>query len=106
MVVLHKELPILGKLSLLASKAALASHLQGKYKTLHAKLMEKKFQDLAQIFLLAKESGLNIEQLKKDMNSQKIQDTILKTRKNLFIILPQLLLPILRFLADQELKHS
>ncbi|MFL2932277.1 MAG: DsbA family protein [bacterium] len=79
--VVHKELPILGKLSLLASKAALAAHLQGKYKTLHAKLMEKKFQDLEQIFLLAKESGLNIELLKKDMNSQKIQDTIFKTRK-------------------------
>tara|TARA_Y100001960_G_scaffold327662_1_gene414633 strand:+ start:575 stop:1312 length:738 start_codon:yes stop_codon:yes gene_type:complete len=79
--VVHKELPILGKLSMLASKAALASHVQGKYKSFHARLMEENFKDLDQIYSLAKASGLNIEKLKKDMFSKNIQDTIMNTRK-------------------------
>ena len=79
--IVHKELPILGKLSMLASKAALASHLQGKYQSFHEKLMEKNFKGIDQIFSLAKESGLDITQLKKDMYSKKIEKTILKTRK-------------------------
>tara|TARA_A100001037_G_C15152035_1_gene639972 strand:+ start:4936 stop:5673 length:738 start_codon:yes stop_codon:yes gene_type:complete len=79
--VIHKELPILGKLSMHASKAALAAHMQGKYKSFHARLMETNFKDLDQIFSLAKASGLDMEQLKKDMFSQKVQDTIMGIRK-------------------------
>ena len=43
--------------------------------------MEKNFKGIDQIFSLAKESGLDITQLKKDMYSKKIEKTILKTRK-------------------------
>jgi len=79
--IVHKELPILGKLSMLASKAALASHIQGKYEIFHSKLMKVNFKNLDKIYSLAKESGLNLSLLKKDMFSKKIEESILKIRK-------------------------
>ena len=67
--VVIKEFPILGPSSIAASRAALASAKQGKYKELHTALMGHKgaLTDEA-IFELAKSAGLDVDKLKADMN--------------------------------------
>ncbi len=72
--VVFKEFPIRGPISELASKAALAAQKQGKYYQFHNALMASKVEPLteAAIFDIAKSAGLNIDQLKKDMNDQAI----------------------------------
>jgi len=67
--VVIKEFPILGPSSVTASRAALASAKQGKYKELHMALMSHKgaLTDEA-IFELAKSAGLDVDRLKADMN--------------------------------------
>jgi len=65
---LYKDFPILGPMSTVAAKAALASARQGKYVKFHDALMAKKehlTEDM--IYQIAKESGLDVEKLKKDM---------------------------------------
>lgn len=71
--VIYKELPIRGPMSEMAARAALAANKQGKYFALHHKLMASK-QALTEalIFDLAKSAGLNVEQLKKDMQDDSI----------------------------------
>lgn len=67
--IVFKEFPIRGAQSEMAAKAALAANKQGKYYQFsHALLTANKpiTQDL--IFETAKAAGLNVEQLKKDMN--------------------------------------
>ena len=67
--VVIKEFPILGPSSIAASRAALASDKQGKYKEMHMALMSHKgaLTDEA-IFELAKSIGLDVDRLKADMN--------------------------------------
>jgi len=71
--VVYKELPIRGPMSELAARAALAANKQGKYNELHHKLMSSN-QPLSEtvIFGFAKSSGVNVDQLKKDMQSDSI----------------------------------
>src|SRR3990167_5638255 len=71
--VVYKEFPIRGPLSQFAARAALAANKQGKYYELHHALITTK-QPLTEngIYTLAKAQGLNVEQLKKDMNDQSI----------------------------------
>lgn len=65
-----KELPILGPASVVASKAALAARTQGKYEPLHNALMAHREQlDEATVMKLAASVGLDIEALKRDMES-------------------------------------
>jgi len=73
-----KEFPILGPISLVASKAALASVKQGKYAQFHAALLGHKghYDKAALVDEIAKSVGLNIEQLHKDMDSPEIQAEI------------------------------
>lgn len=72
-----KELPILGPVSTLAAKAALASEKQGKYYAFHAALMESKERiSETSIFETAKSIGLDVEKLKKDMESPAIDQAI------------------------------
>jgi protein-disulfide isomerase len=69
----YKELPVLGEPSLLASRAALAAQLQNKYNEFHQKLMTSPGPLTDQIVLqIAKDSALDLEKLKNDMNSPKI----------------------------------
>ena len=68
--VIYKELPIFGKSSEYASKAALAAAKQGKYNQMHQALLEKKGHITAEyISNIAKQIGLNKEQFKKDCAS-------------------------------------
>lgn len=75
--IVYKEFPIRGPMSEMAAKAALAAHKQGKYNALHQALLTSN-QPLSAdiIFKLAKSAGVNVEQLKKDMNSSEISQQI------------------------------
>lgn len=80
--VVFKEFPIRGQMSDFAARAALAANKQGKYYQLsHAILVANKplTQDL--VYELAKEQGLNVEQLKKDMNDAGINDDLKNNMK-------------------------
>ena len=75
--VIFKELPILGEGSAIAAKAALAANMQGKYVPFHdALLAENGPLNEAKIMEIAKKVGLNLDQLKKDMNNPAIMQQI------------------------------
>jgi protein-disulfide isomerase len=66
--VVYKDLPILGPVSVVAARAALASQKQGKHETLHAALIETSERLTEQgILQLAAGAGLDVGQLEKDM---------------------------------------
>lgn len=73
-----KEFPILGPVSLVASKAALASVKQGKYPQFHAALLAHKghYDKAALVDEIAKSVGLDLDKLHKDMDSPEIQAEI------------------------------
>ena len=70
-----KEFPILGPVSLVASKAALASVKQGKYPQFHEALLAHKghYDKAALVDEIAKGVGLDLDKLHKDMDSPEIQ---------------------------------
>lgn len=69
----QKEFAILGSTSVFAARAALAAQKQGKHAELHNALMAAKPRmDEATIVEAAKQVGLDIDQLKTDMNSAEI----------------------------------
>jgi protein-disulfide isomerase len=72
------EFPILGPESLIAAKVSLASARQGKYASFHQALLGLRGQlSEPAIFDLAKDVGLDIERLRKDMNAPEIADAII-----------------------------
>lgn len=72
--VVFKELPIFGDDSQFAAKAALASVKQNKYLAFHnALLAADNPLNKDRVFAVAKSVGLNVAQLKKDMNNAAIQ---------------------------------
>jgi protein-disulfide isomerase len=80
--IIYKEFPILGSASGEAAKASLASAKQGKYQQFHDALMSKKdhlTSDL--IYATAKDVGLDVEKLKKDMSDPAVNDEINATLK-------------------------
>jgi len=75
-----KEFPILTPESLVATKAALASMKQGKYEPYHQALMTFKGQlQESTVFDIAKDVGLDVARLKKDMQAPEIADEIIAT---------------------------
>ncbi len=75
--VVYKEFPIFGAESEFASKAALAAEKQGKYSAFHEALMKSsKKLDSNEVLALAKQAGLDVTQLKKDMNDGNIAKEI------------------------------
>ncbi|MSO98875.1 MAG: DsbA family protein [Rhodospirillaceae bacterium] len=73
-----KDFPILGPASVVASKAALAARLQGKHDEFHLALMAHKGQLQNEIiFDTAKNVGLDVDKLKKDMDAPEIADQLL-----------------------------
>ena len=73
----YKEFPILGPASITASRAALAARKQGKYDALHVALMENRGQlDDDKIFRIATSAGLDLDQLKKDMQAPEISEAL------------------------------
>ena len=73
-----KEFPILGPVSLIASKAALASVYQNRYEVYHNALMDHRGPlDRDRVFIIAARVGLDVEQLQKDMNNPQVADQII-----------------------------
>jgi protein-disulfide isomerase len=71
--VVFKEYPILRETSLEAAKAALAANKQGKYREMHSALMHAGDLSNENIEKIAKSVGLNIDRMKKDMESAEFQ---------------------------------
>ena len=77
--VVYKEFPILGEGSVFAARAALAAHRQGedRYQAFHAAMMEFPGQIVEQtVIAVAEEVGLDVEQLRSDMEDPAIQAMI------------------------------
>lgn len=75
--VVYKEFPIRGPISEFAAKAALAANKQGKYETFsHALLTTGAPLTQESILQTAKTVGLNMDQLKKDMDDSSIQNQL------------------------------
>jgi protein-disulfide isomerase len=73
-----KEFPILTPQSLVATRAALASVRQGKYRPFHNAMMEFRGQLLeSDIFDMAKACGLDIARLRRDMTAPEVSDEII-----------------------------
>ena len=73
-----KEFPILTPQSMIATRAALASMRQGKYRQFHQAMMNFQGQLLEpDIFEMAKVSGLDVARLRKDMAAPEISDEII-----------------------------
>jgi protein-disulfide isomerase len=73
----YKEFPILGPGSQFAARAALASRRQGKYVAFHNALMQATEQVTEQTVMeIAREVGLDTEQLRADMQDPAIQEAI------------------------------
>ncbi|MGB6231251.1 MAG: DsbA family protein [Litorimonas sp.] len=77
--VVFKEVPVLTGpegTSHLAARAALAAARQGKYRTLHFALMEQRSLTEDRIFEVAEENGIDVEQLRTDMEDAQIKRQI------------------------------
>ena len=73
-----KEFPILTPQSMIATRAALASMRQGKYRQFHQAMMNFQGQLLEpDIFDMAKASGLDVARLRRDMTAPEISDEII-----------------------------
>ena len=80
--VVYKEFPIFGKSSEVASQAALAAGMQGKYQQMHNALLnvDKRLDDKI-IMDTAKSVGLNLDKLKKDMDSKEVAQQLEANRQ-------------------------
>jgi protein-disulfide isomerase len=80
--IVFKDFPIRGAMSVFAAKAALAANKQGKYWEFHQGLM-KAAQGLteAKALEIAKNVGLDVDKLKKDMDSSDVDQQIKATYK-------------------------
>lgn len=75
--VVYREWPILGEGSVFAARAALASRNQGKYDEFHWAMMGLNGRaEEATVIRVAEEIGLNIAQLRRDMNAPEIDEHI------------------------------
>jgi protein-disulfide isomerase len=73
-----KEFPILGPVSVIASKAALASVRQGKYEAYHKAMMAYRGQLKEEnVFAMAKDVGLDVDRLRKDMDAPEVTTQII-----------------------------
>ncbi len=76
-----KEFPILGEMSVVASRAALAAKMQGKYRAYHDAMMGlRRRLTEALIYQTATDVGLDITRLKRDMARPEIARTIKANR--------------------------
>ncbi len=74
-----KDFPILGPVSVVAAKAALASQRQGKHAEFHTALMERRGQLTEdRIFTVAESVGLDVDQLRADMVAPEIADQLIE----------------------------
>jgi protein-disulfide isomerase len=78
----RRDWPILGPQSVIASRAALAARAQGdaRYEAFHEALMTSRAQlDEASIFAIAKETGLDLDRLRRDMENPRIAAAFQRT---------------------------
>jgi protein-disulfide isomerase len=80
--VVYKEYPILGPESEFAARAAIAAAMQGRYAEFHKALMND-VQTVNQdsVMRLAEMMDLDVAQLKEDMRSDEVSETIQRTRQ-------------------------
>ena len=77
-----KEFPILSQSSVVAAKAAIAAEMQGKFGDYHIAMMTYRGQITdAVVMRMAAQAGVDIEQLKSDMESPKTMAIIQRTRE-------------------------
>ena len=77
-----KEFPILSQSSLVAAKAAIAAEMQGKFGDYHIAMMTYRGQITdAVVMRMAAQAGVDIDQLKSDMESPKTMAIIQRTRE-------------------------
>ena len=75
--VVYREWPILGEGSVFAARAALASRNQGKYEEFHWAMMELSGRaEEASVMRAAEDIGLDVVQLRRDMNAPEIDEHI------------------------------
>ena len=76
------EFPILSEQSYIAAKAALASKKQDQYSKFHLSLMKIRGRvNEEKVFNTAKTIGLDLSQLRRDMNNPQIEQQLLKNRE-------------------------
>ncbi len=79
--VVMKEFPVLGPGSVYAAKAALAAQRQGKYAAFHEAMMSHPGRATPEaVDQVAARVGLDVERMKKEMNSAEIQRELDKNR--------------------------
>ncbi len=79
--VVYKDFPILGEPSVLAAKAALASHAQGKHQAFHEALLASHGElTKSEILKIAGSVGLDAKRLEADLTNPKWQAVIDKNR--------------------------
>ena len=72
-----KEIPILGRQSVFAARAALAAHRQGKYLEFHTALIPARGKlTETKVMRLAEKVGLDMDRLRRDMADRAIGDMI------------------------------
>jgi protein-disulfide isomerase len=76
-----KEFPILTPESEMASRAAIAANEQGKYWPFHLALLGSDDLSEPAIFAIAKQVGIDVERLKKDMKDPKVQRRLERNMK-------------------------
>jgi len=77
----YKEWPILGPVSDIAARAALAARMQGDYVAFHDRLMTASGRLTEEsIFRAAEELGFDIQQLRRDMAAPEIDEIIRRNR--------------------------
>jgi protein-disulfide isomerase len=75
--IVYKEFPILGEVSVYASRAALAARKQGKYDEFHRAMMAAKGQiDDATVMSVATLVGIDVGRLKKDMDAPEVEQLL------------------------------
>ncbi len=73
----YREWPILGEGSVFAARAALAARKQGKYEEFHVAMMGMEGRaEEPTVLRIAREVGLNIEQLRRDMDAPEVDEHI------------------------------
>lgn len=76
----YREWPILGEGSVFAAKAALAARKQGKYEEFHWALMGLKGRvEESSVISVAKDVGLDVDQLRADMDAPEVLEHIATT---------------------------
>ena len=79
--IVYKEFPVLGPVSVFASRAALAAREQDKYLPFHDALMQIDDRLTEEMVMTAaKQVGLDIDKLKKDMANPALNDILARNR--------------------------